>query len=921
MFSLPFQRMLWKEYRSQRTLWVCCLVIGILIELLISAALMEPQQRHLTLYGMPMFFALLYAIGSGALMFASEREERTSEWLLSLAAPTWPTLVAKFGWAVVSTVVLQIAMVFVTLILTANMAPSPHSEIQTLLVPFGLAALIWAILGSLLSRGVLASVGGMVLGWMITIWLPLMFFMLLNDFFLVRPGPIFTLTLSIVLSIAVLVGDIWLAQRWCQGHYLDGRVIERISASVQQQWNRLTLRSTPASRVPVRVEYEQPWQRTWQRLVWQERRRQSLHLLLLFVACVFGVIFGMPGSTSDRAASISFFAFAVAVVIPLAMGVLAFESDVDVQQPRFLANRGLAPGSVWMAKQVVWLARALWVSGAAISVSLFFRIGGTSRSDVSYFLGKVTSDPSFVGCLFLSYCCGQLSSIITRRFVLAAVIGVFLNAFAGYWMLVAYSLVLPSWWSLGGPIVAMLAITFWQIRARMLEDYSWRHQCKLYLALVAVPALLVTMLAWHRIAEVTNLPWELDQSLVSEFRGHVSHFPTSPLTADETFVRQRLLSIHLSHKKQSADEIVDLMQRDLSSIVQLTDSSTTSSLSWWSMAIDERADELLQDSQFQPALRCYLARLKLARIASNRGTQVNWSHGSMLQKGPLEGIVEWANHPGQTASTVRAAAQMISDELRQFPAMSQAVISTYAHDPRLPHVPPSIAASSNGVQKLESDPWPFFLPIWERIRTQRLVTRRGELEYGAITRLERQLASSVAFAQQNVSREFSGQEYQLEKLMATTFVGPYDSVHLTTLMFLVLDRQTMIRAAMTRLELIAYRLEHGQLPDRLIQLLPQSDPRNLIDPWSGRLFGFYPSLLLSTGRHGVALLPTNAETFAVEGDKPFYEAHLTTLSYQQLMGELPDVETSLAQLQKADPRLSSVLFSIPSRAAAAVPHE
>ena len=111
------------------------------------------------------------------------------------------------------------------------------------------------------------------------------------------------------------------------------------------------------------------------------------------------------------------------------------------------------------------------------------------------------------------------------------------------------------------------------------------------------------------------------------------------------------------------------------------------------------------------------------------------------------------------------------------------------------------------------------------------------------------------------------------------------------------------------MELIAYRLEHGQLPDRLVQLIPNLNGVNLVDPYSGRLFDYYPTFLLSSGLRGVELVPVDAKNIefhwngATTNDKQ--------LTFNQLVNGTPQASLSrLTELRKVSD-IGRSLFLIP----------
>ncbi len=88
--SLPlFRRLIWKEYRLQRALWLAVAAISSLLMLLVYAvgagSLSEAEQWH-PLFGIALVFPALYALGCGAVLFAGEHEAGTYEFERALPA-------------------------------------------------------------------------------------------------------------------------------------------------------------------------------------------------------------------------------------------------------------------------------------------------------------------------------------------------------------------------------------------------------------------------------------------------------------------------------------------------------------------------------------------------------------------------------------------------------------------------------------------------------------------------------------------------------------------------------------------------------------------------------------------------------------------------------------------------------------------
>src|SRR5882757_7925359 len=92
----PLSRLLWKEYRAQRSLWLAMLVLGVVPQILLRLTIGEAAPRVGLVWITVGVLPFLFVIGSTAILFAGEREERTVDWLLNLAAPPQWTLLAKW---------------------------------------------------------------------------------------------------------------------------------------------------------------------------------------------------------------------------------------------------------------------------------------------------------------------------------------------------------------------------------------------------------------------------------------------------------------------------------------------------------------------------------------------------------------------------------------------------------------------------------------------------------------------------------------------------------------------------------------------------------------------------------------------------------------------------------------------------------
>jgi len=924
MFAVPFGRMLWKEYRVSRALWLSCLFIGILFQVIQSQMIVEPQSRVQLLLGGASFFSVMYAVGCGALLFACEREERTCDWLAAISIPPAPTLSAKFLFAIVSTIAMQFALALSSLIFLVG---TPVQNLWELLLPVGVLVIVWSSLGSLLSRRVLTSVPAMAF------WCLLPNAMLLFVLGNLRGQRInwdlqfwYYATILTVLMFAV---DVWIGWEWCRGHYCDVALLQNLNIGPGFSWEKNALLKITKSRVPSRAERDQPWRRTWQRLVWQERHRESLHRYLVTIGCISGVALGISTLPGHGSVFFALFMFSVSALIcltPLSMGIFGFRADVQLQQPRFLSYRGISPAALWLAKQIVWLPRAFWVPGvvlfvATVSINLMEPSGRSAQ--LTHELVESMSNVFWFA--LLSYACGQLAAILFQRTVIAMAFGGLLTIVTALWLAVVNVLTLPQWWSLGLPVVAMLSITLWQMRPWLLEDHTWSRRWRLVSVLIAAPVMLVMILAFHRVSEVTTFHFadlvNSGQYEVNLLLGSAS--PSRTLSADEEFVRNRLQVLSqdsATDHRSVTDEIVALMKRDLVSLNRSNEENDFGYPYRLFNLMHQTANDDTEANELQKAFDGQLANLKLARITSSHGPIDQWMRGSTYQKSTLEAAVIWANHRSQTPVSIRNAIKAIEVELSRFPSATEGIAESYQHD-RKTWILSSRAefieelTEHHIINSMESQ-WPLvatgLLP-WERVRLDRLTLFNSQFNAFAIASLETMLSSPKGLTTRDFMRETTAQETWAASVDKTTFLASQIAVPLRSMMWTVLDRHTMVRAGLTRMELIAYRLEHGKVPDRLVELLPTIGGNNLVDPWSGRMFDYYPAFLMSAGVREIELLPITSTEFEFKfGRFGGNLARKPRLSIEQLTSDSEDTNTRIEELRK-DAELVGNLFVIPPR--------
>ncbi len=540
----PFGRMFWKEYRQQRALWLAILTLGLIGQLVLRWVLPIGREAVEVLFSVPLSMPVFYLIGSSAMLFALEREERTSDWLVSLAAPPKWTLLAKCGFTFVSTPVMCIALLLWAMVLTLGErlplddwgTPEVFVWWRCLAVALWFGAVLlfffaWGTLGSLTGRRVVEAVPLALVWWIAIVCLPMAALAMYASWFdpyswnSPKYDHVFEVGLGIALF-GVVIADVWLGWNWCRGRYVDAQIIDDLNERLTA---RLRWRKERVSRVPACVESEFSGWRVWQRLVWQERHRESLHRGLLAIICAVGVL--LPLYSRLQRESITFAIAGLIAILPVSMGVLGLRFDVQGQQLRFLANRGVSPLAIWLAKQAVWLPRAFGIPAVCWGVAWlaeWWLVPGTidmsnmSIAEQNYLReGKhhvmfITHQwlphwQAVVWFILLSYGAGQLVSLLLRRFVLTAAVSLMLLGVLSGWLALMAHFEIPLWWSAGSLVVWMLIVTAWYARHWLLERQSWSVVMALSAALLFPPLVVAGTVANYRWLEVPgpvfNSPW------------------------------------------------------------------------------------------------------------------------------------------------------------------------------------------------------------------------------------------------------------------------------------------------------------------------------------------------------------------------------------------------------------------------------
>lgn len=892
-FALPFGRIFWKEYRSNRALWLSCLVIGILMQLWIliftgmTVGRIDHDFRQNGIIGITCFIPILYAVGCCAVLFAGERENGTVNWLLALGAPPLPMLSGKLLFGVLSTIGLQLALAVTACVFLIS---EQVHNLHYLLIPMGLAGLVWATLGSLTSRQALVSVFVMAF-WLVC---PLLAF---NLFLECLPrsswiDALATANLSILGSLAFCT-NILVGWKWSHGQYLDGTLLERWGSALRALYCSLTKREMSQTRVLSRLEYEQSWRRQWQRLVWQERHgeRKTYFWIALgsSLAVLGGLLSFIYGQTGPRQATDIWVWFNIVSGFYATMiGILCFQVDARGQQSQFLANRGVAPALLWLVKQVVWLPRAFCLPiivavlacvGFYIHSSFQFSHVWTLVTQVIYGeqsnwitgwqnrgIGYGLTIQLYCWILLLNYASGQLASLLFRRTVLAVAFSGALLFGTGAWIVTVEALRLSDSWLYPLAFALLLLFTLWQVNPWLLELDSWKRRGQIAVALVALPCVLLAALSIARVEEVAVAPRLYPWTMTSLRSDPVDQSAFDPEAPEYALVRNRLNQLtHIGNEpvQKRAAEIVQLIQQNRNVVLW----AKHPQLDVWSryrrgwmpfeveLTLETAAKLHLNAGELDRAFDCYLAILQLGRNVGLAGRQT-WFDGVEFQAVALELLVDWSSDQRQTPEAIRTAIKKIEDELNFYPAYSGLINQSYLQDQimlmhssademLIKHHEKTADTAQMGFWK-QFGKLVIFNPA-ERLRARLLLTLQAELDKYEAQATEYAVASNRWLQTDDELRRFTELNKKYESLRTTSPLVRMTNLDKIPVSDLIKTHTTVKRAALIRLHLVLRRLETGRMPSELIELAPHMDPYSLVDPWTGQQFEYHPAFLFSTG--------------------------------------------------------------------------
>jgi hypothetical protein len=396
-------RLLWKEYRVQRGLWLAMAVGSVLLQALIVFLVGSDQESFQGIVPVAFMLTGFYAIGSGAITFAIEREEGTQLRPVMLGCPPGLTLTVKTIFGLVATVLLLGTTICSGMLLSRGSLTLPENtfppEVQRMIVPLALlfvalpylGCLLWSMFFSLLTRKVIVALGlaavAMIVTYMLVAVCSVEIVQNSKTGHLRQPvteAQVFLLALlPCALALLMLGLNYLLTHRWLTRVFFDQTSAKSPSFFKRWRFRRSGLDGSMVVEIGVEdrtafevvspeVAVHQPPPRiglsllyaTWRPNLWRhlrflrwreaiETRKLYLGFLLATMVLSFWCVLENNHNTGWHGA-VAFLVHAACV----ACGAMAFRAEQDERKVQRLADMGLRPATVWLSKHLVWFPRA-----------------------------------------------------------------------------------------------------------------------------------------------------------------------------------------------------------------------------------------------------------------------------------------------------------------------------------------------------------------------------------------------------------------------------------------------------------------------------------------------------------------------------------------------------------------------------------
>ncbi|MCC6127078.1 MAG: hypothetical protein IT426_19125 [Pirellulales bacterium] len=887
-------RLLWKEYRLQRAFWICMGALGMLLQLLGALVRDSASEQLYWLFGVALGLPAFYALGCGATMFAGEHEAGTFDFQRGLPVPSPRFFFCNMLFGAASTgamfLLLSVsAVLFCTVpawIAHASLAEMPEGIWPTLFGFWGAAVLeffAWSVLFSLLlKRPLVAAMLGVGVASAAAQSAARYTGFSLAPY--VEAAPV-----RLAIAALVAVVDIYLGCRWFRGKSMALRFAKRKdAAAIASMTPDLPKKYVTFCRTMIRLSWQQVRQSVW---AWA-----GLLLISAYVVYYFWSINKLSLDTWSNF-RIVFFVF-LAVPVSL-LGIYVFYPDQRGAAHRFLTERGMKPGRLWLERQATGLAFTI-----ALGVVLYFVLLVPINSQRIFFFSPIWEyrQYSYYGAdrlpalffwltdflmlfyfLILIYSIGQCAAMFLRSGILAAFAAIGISTLLLLWVNLMIFWGVPWQWSIAPWPLLFLLATRLRMSAWLLERSNFRSWLRPGMVILPMAAIAIAM-PLYRVFSVpivdpgfspeafwqnrkptaaaleTVAMYEKAYEGLEQYTKSLPHPVIVPLKEGETVPEPPLIPWKAFEPLSGYEtKKVDALRSALELALEASKRPecdfyadypySRGNNAWHARELIQplisRARQLEGEGKLDEALDYYLGVLRMKRQIS-----LNSPYGMILgyETSVYARLPGWAARPGQTRERILAAIEA----LKKQPEDSEPIAceSKYeylrnrgilAGDRKFTDYMDNELSKQKSNYKREVNQfvlWERFFP-WERYRALRILNELSRNNLHIIAQVNQllELGEAVPF------RDFAYYDSEPEFVLKNNVNVPprinEQGYYLYAQIDTLVHHAAEHRAALVALAMEAWKLERGEYPPSLDALAGKYFDKLPADPFTGKPFRYF----------------------------------------------------------------------------------
>jgi hypothetical protein len=249
-------------------------------------------------------------------------------------------------------------------------------------------------------------------------------------------------------------------------------------------------------------------------------------------------------------------------------------------------------------------------------------------------------------------------------------------------------------------------------------------------------------------------------------------------------------------------------------------------------------------------------------------------HQPSIRVRALADLRSWAGAPGQTAEQIRTAIHRLEEGHAAWPSPKVRLQPWYAAIAlRIRDLPAALAADTVTGGAVDREAWIASRLPWERERSLRLLNKIASFELDRIGGIPWKSNENQEFSWMPLTFGLDWETRGVHILLDESWLSPQqidDRDRFTQWMrttplieegdlplvpetWLIATEETDYRATLIVLALEAWKIDHGQLPDRLDQLVPTELASLPLDPVYAKPFLYYPQGLAERGDSRILL--------------------------------------------------------------------